>query len=161
MSLDRMDILLQNHGSVLHSPSISQWIFPTIGFSCSGNIEGWVFGAQPGSEMSSSFVELQLWRPNNNGSYSIVGRSLIEMKSKLVQLYELPLRTPMPFQAGDVLGFYQPGETTTQLLILLEQTQNGAYKLIQPQSSNQLATNKDALTNFQPLINPKTGICYS
>ena len=36
------------------------------------------------------------------------------------QLYEYPLSSPLPFQEGDILGFYQPASWKSQLGLLFE-----------------------------------------
>ena len=36
------------------------------------------------------------------------------------QLYEYPLSSPLPFQEGDILGFYQPAHWICQLGLLFE-----------------------------------------
>ena len=41
------------------------------------------------------------------------------------QLYRHPLASPLVFQAGDILGFYQGTESLTQLRLLYESTASG------------------------------------
>ena len=117
MSLDRMDRLLGNIGTQAVANDF-QVIYPEVGFTCSGSIQSWVFGAQwEGGE--SFFTELQIWRPTGNGVYTKVGYTTINTARSNSEFYEYPLSPPLAFQAGDVLGYYQP--SLSQLRLLLEQ----------------------------------------
>ena len=102
-----MDAVLGDYGRVVHSPSDRQAIFPGVNFTCSGSIQSWIFGAQwIGS--TASFTELQIWRSSGDGSYIKVGSTTIMTEENTTELYYYPLSSPLPFQAGDILGYYQP-----------------------------------------------------
>ncbi|CAI8055763.1 hypothetical protein GBAR_LOCUS30408 [Geodia barretti] len=116
MSLDRMDRLLGNIGTQRVFSNNFQVVYPEVGFTCSGSIRSWVFGAQwEGGE--SFFTELQIWRPTGNGVYTKVGYTTI-IVNEPAALYEYPLSLPLAFQAGDVLGYYQPEPSLSQLNLL-------------------------------------------
>ena len=126
MSVERMNELLDTTGNIVVDLSNHQGIFPEVGFSCSGSIQTWVFGAEwLGNE--HQFTELQIWRPTGNRVYAKVGYTTIMTTRRDTELYEYHLSSPLPFQAGDVLGYYQPEPADSQLRIQFEK--NG----IQPQ----------------------------
>ncbi|CAI8024215.1 hypothetical protein GBAR_LOCUS14080, partial [Geodia barretti] len=119
MSLDRMDRLLGNIGTQAVASNF-QLIYPEVSFTCNGSIQSWVFGAQwEGGE--SFFTELQLWRPTGDGVYTKVGYTTINTARSNSELYEYTLSPPLAFQAGDVLGYYQPQPSLSQLRLLLVQ----------------------------------------
>ena len=120
MSVDRMDDLLGNDGRLVPSEPY-QGIFPEVGFTCSGSIDGWVFGAQWVGHDDRQFTELQIWRPTGDGAYTKVGNTtIIVPERKTNRFYEYPLSSPLDFQAGDVLGYYQPPADQSQLRVRLE-----------------------------------------
>ena len=120
MSVDRMDYLLGNEGNVLRSSDAIQAIYPQVNFTCSGSILSWVFGAWWEGN-TDSFTELQIWRPGSeDGSYTKVGSTTIMVERNITQLYEYRLSSPLAFQAGDVLGYYQPAISSSQLRLLEE-----------------------------------------
>ena len=109
MTQDRIDFLLgsiKKEKVVFSAPSI-QWIFPGATFTCNGDNQGWIFGAQLGSNSNSS-MELQIWRPTGReGSYVKVWKTAVS-EPKTSNLYYYYVPSAFSFQAGDVLGYYQP-----------------------------------------------------
>ena len=129
--MDRLDFLLNiNKGTRIASDNL-QGIFPEVGFTCSGNISGWVFGAQWVGQ-SILFTELQIWRPTGDGHYTKVGNTTIMTTLSGTQIYYYTLSAPLEFQAGDVLGYHQPSPLETQLRVYFEDNgrgQTGYYYL--------------------------------
>ena len=113
-----MDRLLGNIGTRAVANNF-QVIFPEVGFACNGSIQSWMFGAR--WEGHDEFIELQIWRPTGNWAYTKVGNTTINTASSDSELYEYPLSPPLAFQAGDVLGYYQPDPSRSQLKLLLVQ----------------------------------------
>ena len=82
-------------------------VVPKINFTCSGSIQSWVFGAQ-WEENTGSYTELQIWRPGSeNGVSTKVWSTTIMTEENTTGLYSHTLSSPLPFQAGDVLGYYK------------------------------------------------------
>ena len=123
MSVDRMDALVGNLGNNFNANGNAQGIFPEVGFTCNGSIQSWVFGARYEGHEDQS-IELQIWRPTGNGVYTKVGNTTI-FTTEVGDLYETRLFSPLDFQAGDVLGYYQPKLSRTQLRLRFEL--NGRY----------------------------------
>ena len=117
MSVDRIDALLDNLGDIYDANRNIQGIFPKVGFTCNGSIQSWVFGAR--YEGHNRYIELQIWRPTGNGVYTKVGYTTIDA-TEVANLYEYPLSSPLAFQAGDVLGYYQPQISRSQLRLRFE-----------------------------------------
>ena len=95
----------------------AQVLFSGMNFTCNGSIQSLIFGAQWQGN-SSSFPELQIWRPQGSYSYSKVRSTLINMTGEnTLQLYQYNLTSPLAFGPGDILGYYQP---TSQLGLYFE-----------------------------------------
>jgi len=86
-----------------------QAISPNMNFTCDGSILSWTFGAQWNAN-SQAYTELQMWRSSTggDGSYTKVGSTTIMLEEEnSTRLYQYTLTSPLPFQAGDILGFFQ------------------------------------------------------
>lgn len=119
MSVDRIEHLLGIMGSVSSTNDNRQIVFPEVSFTCTGTIKSWIFGGGwvDGARVDS-LPELQIWRLHNDGSFTKVGStSLAVTKNNTTRLYQHQLSSPLPFQAGDVLGYFQPN---SQLKVLFE-----------------------------------------
>ena len=102
-----MDELLGNIASRTTGGNV-QWIFPDVSFTCSGSVKSWVFGAEFGR--GDLFPELQIWRSTgDDGVYTKVGNTtVIATRINSSGISGHSLSSPLTFQAGDVLGYYQP-----------------------------------------------------
>ena len=123
MSLDRMEAAVQggrqskDHVLGDVSPSNAsnngQAILPYINFTCDGSILSWTFGAQWEGN-SPRYTELQIWRSSGDGSYTKVGNTTIMLEEESsTQLYQYTLTSPLPFQAEDILGYFQGSQSTS------------------------------------------------
>ena len=136
-------------------------IFPEVGFTCSGSISGWVFGAQ-WIRQGSLFTELQIWRPTGDGHYTKVGNTTIMTASNSSQIYYYTLSAPLEFKAGDVLGYHQPNPLETQLAVYFEvggqgERQTGYYYL-GTRAANDLYIDYGSRNDMmQILVNVDTG----
>ena len=104
-----MDTLLHGVGKKRFLDT-AQVIFPGMNFTCNGSIQSLIFGAQWQGN-SSSFLELQIWRPQGSYSFSKVRSTLINMteeNTSITELYQYNLTSPLAFGSGDILGYYQP-----------------------------------------------------
>ena len=125
MSLDRMNAVLDNYDSNLEKCDVDGLaLLPAINFSCNGVIFEIVFGADWAGN-TDSFTELQIWRPVSgiDGLYTLVESTTIITEENTTQLYHYPLSSPLPFQAGDVLGYYQTNDC--RLTFLYEKIYGG------------------------------------
>ena len=163
MSVDRMDDILDNEGDLFPGFPNNQAIFPEVNFTCSGSIQSWVFGAQwEGNTVS--YTELQIWRPGSeDGVYSKVGNTTIMTEEPRTEhsLYQYSLSSPLTFQAGDVLGFYQPEPSRSQLTLIGEGEargrQLGYYHYPTPSAASQLNISVRGDDRYQIFINAVTG----
>ena len=169
MSVDRMDVLLDNKGRIVVSESGNvQEIFPEVNFTCSGTIQSWIFGAL---ELSNGllFPELQIWRPDGgDGSYTKVESiSTNSTRITLVEegLYQYPLSSPLHFQAGDILGYYQTARINSQWLLRFEREGRGRQlEYLYPRDSaasqlNVTGSVTESVDNRQLFVNVVTGKC--
>ena len=157
-----MDALLGNLGETFIDSNY-QGLFPEVGFTCSGRLVAWVFGAHWQGH-SQAFTELQIWRPvGEDGVYTKVGSTTIMTSENQTDLYHYPLSSPLAFQAGDVLGYYQPPSDRSQLRLIYEVDEKGGLQLgyfykNQPSSPSQLdIRNGFIYCIYQMFINVETG----
>ena len=88
------------------NPDQRQQITPDMRFTCDGMITKWIIGAQ---WFSSHFLypELQLWRNSGNDVYRKINGTVINIDSRRGdQVYKYDSFSPIPFQAGDILGVF-------------------------------------------------------
>ena len=85
-----------------------QQITPCITFTCDGWITKWIIGALwDGGNML--FPELQIWRNDGNATYRKINGTFISVETRNASLiYEYTNFSPIPFQAGDILGSFVP-----------------------------------------------------
>ena len=87
-----------------------QQITPDIRFKCDGMITKWIIGALWGNGLDDTlFPELQLWRNIGNDTYQKINGTFITVQTWSSNLiYEYDDFSPIPFQAGDILGAFIP-----------------------------------------------------
>ena len=156
-----MDDILGNEGTLAVGFSNNQVIFPEVNFTRNGSIQSWVFGAQWEGN-TDSYTELQIWRPGReDGVYTKVGSTTIITEESRTKFYQYSLSSPLTFQAGDVLGYYQPETSRSQLTLLGESEargrQLGYYHLDTTNAANQLNISVHGDDRFQIFINAVTG----
>ena len=163
-SVDRMSAVLGDYGTDQLSWQFGavslQVVVPEINFTCSGSILSWVFGAQWEGD-TDSYTELQIWRPGSrDGVYSKVGSTTIMTKENSTRLYQYSLSSPLPFRAGDVLGYYQGSSHQSQLRLLYEDKESSPqfYYTEQTTSSTQFNIENGTLESaYHVLISVRTG----
>ena len=170
MSMDRIEAVVQRRAAtedhVLSEPVVPfhrQAILPYSNFTCDGSILSWTFGAQWEGN-SPRYTELQIWRSSGDGSYTKVGSTTIMLEEEnSTRLYQYTLTSPLPFQAGDILGHFQGSQSTSQLRLLFEDV-GSDYPLhynIQDSPSSQFNTesNTGNFNSYQLLISVETSEC--
>ena len=84
-----------------------QQITPDINFTCDGLITKWIIGASWGN--TNFYPELQIWRNIGNDTYHKINGTLMNIATQgQTFIYEYENFPPIPFQAGDILGMFQP-----------------------------------------------------
>ena len=169
MNMDRIEAAVQggadaeDHilGEVYPFTSINrQAILPYMNFTCDGSILSWMFGARWGGN-PPRHTELQIWRSSGNGSYTKVGNTTIMLEEEnSTQLYQYTLTSPLPFQAGDILGYFQGSRSTSQVTLLHEGVQSGQpqHFVIQDSPSSQFIMENSFGNNlYHVLIRVQTG----
>ena len=100
-----------------------QVIIPDINFTCNGTINKWIFGAKWKGN-TQAFTELQIWRRTSDTEYTKVGNTTIMAGSENdSNIYEYQLDTPLAFQEGDILGYFQPKKDKSELDLYLENSE--------------------------------------
>jgi len=97
-------------------------VLPSMNFSCSSTISRWTFVARIRKRNGggrNQYPRFQLWRPNGPDRYereyesSTDSSRFMTTDNSGLTIAEYVPPTPISFQAGDVLGVYQPGNDRT------------------------------------------------
>ena len=127
-SIERIERVIDNQiaGAVWNKSAI----FPGTSFNCTGIIQNVTFGANLIN--GTVFPELQLWRPRENSNcYDFVKRITFNESNQISSLIYQLNGTSIPFEEGDVLGFYQPSKDDSrsriQLAVLMPQPVQTMY----------------------------------
>ena len=124
MSVERMRILLgldtvNNYNFLAQR----QQITPDIRFTCDGMITKWIIGAYTAGGFLNP--ELQVWRNRGNDVYQKINGTFIDVTTSSqyeYSVYEYSNFSPIPFQAGDILGVFIPRYYYSNLVLLSENT---------------------------------------
>ena len=164
MSQKRMDVLL-NDTSVGHTVVLTnkfaQGIFPGMNFTCNGSIQSLIFGAKWTNGSNQSFPELQIWSPRETESYIKVRNALIKVpRENTSQLYWYILTSPLAFEAGDILGYYQPDISTCQFALYFDHQAEESHpaRFYGINASSHLVRDSKIIPSVQPLLDIVTGI---
>ena len=145
--------------SVLFPDINGQVIAPNINFTCDGSILRWTFGAQWQGNFPI-YTELQIWRSSaGDGSYTKVGSTTLMLGENPTRLYQYTLTSPLPFQAGDILGFFQYSDSA---YLLFENVTSGhPLYYVRQDSPSTLFTieNSFLFDGARMLVNVETGKC--
>ena len=98
-----------------------QVVIPDINFSCNGTITRWIVGAKWEGK-TNTYTELQIWRriSTTNQYMKVNGINITVSGENASGVYEL--ETSLAFQEGDVLGYFQPKHSKSQLHLYLEKS---------------------------------------
>ena len=168
-SMDRIDAVLGNYNikSFFSLRTISiQVLLPESNFTCAGNILSWTFSggwirSQPIFPTGGIpvFTELQIWRSSGSGSYDKVGSTTINVaEPTATRQYKYPLSSPLAFRAGDILGFFQPPTSTSQLGLYHEKVTTNIRRINSLASpASQFNIDGSITHTYQPMIDVETG----
>ena len=167
MSEDRMDLILGNEGTLPYGHNY-RVIFPEVVFTCNGTIQSWIFGALWIGVTES--LQLQIWRPvnGNDEAYTLVESTTIITEENTTQLYHYHLSSPLSFQAGDILGIFQPYYLDSQLVLAYEYKEQEDYQLGYYYTSESPfspftyfnISGRSGTREFNMFVNVITGECY-
>ena len=165
VSVDRMEVVLGNQVTRLFTADNGggiQAIIPGNNFTCDGSILSWTFGAEWGGSSSRPvFTELQLWRKNGSDLYTKVGSTTLMAESEnSSRIYHFPLASPLAFQTGDILGYFQGPTNVRRLPLLHEQPGAIMHFSIQDSSASQLDISELQINNVNVFVNVNTGKHY-
>ena len=147
----------------LHENDRRQVVYPSISFACNGTIRKWIIGAEWRGN-SEAYTELQIWRRTSGSVYTKVGGTTIMVGTENdSQLYEYPLETPLAFQEGDILGYFQPNNDKSAFDLYLENSRRLiAYRnrvnQLEPPTGPFDISDADKDDSHYPLIAVETGI---
>ena len=117
----RLLLGLDSVGGSMHTERRQQ-ITPDIRFTCDGMITKWIVGAD-GNSGDNFYPELQIWRNIRNDTYQKINGTFLEFAdNSSAGIYEYDNFSPIPFQAGDILGVFIPQTSLSRLRLLSEDT---------------------------------------
>ena len=98
-----------------------QQITPDMRFTCDGMITKWIIGADWGNDNNGIlFPELQIWRNSGDDEYLKINGTVININTERSdRVYEYPV-SPIPFQAGDILGVFIPRDDRSKIRLRAE-----------------------------------------
>lgn len=103
-------------GLQVRSRTQQQRIIPQLNFTCNGSLTKWIFAASwNGGNNHNLYPELQIWRPNSSDTYVKVQSSTVTLSQNLTNRYEYIPSSPIKFQAGDIIGIFQPSQARSRL----------------------------------------------
>ena len=106
-----------------------QLLYPELKFSCNGSVTKWIYGAVDRSA-TGELPEIQIWHQNDIDTYtkqtfSCVSANETEPGTNIHEYYP---ETPLEFQKGDILGYFQPRDRDSQI-VLYAQRESGPTNL--------------------------------
>ena len=144
---------------IVNAPNNRQAIIPEINFTCNGTIRTLIIGGQ-WRNGQNNYIDLQIWRSSGSGLYNRVQSNVITVATSNpttgLGLYDLP--TNLSFQAGDILGFYQPSNSRfrLQLAVRLDPLQTVYWRNSNPYT--EFATTTSSSSRMQNvLVSVETG----
>ena len=131
---------------------IRQQITPDIKFTCDGVITKWIVG---GFWVDNSALipgpELQLWRKTTSNTYTkINGIFITSSVNSDNGIFNSSSFSPIPFQAGDILGIFVPCLNSTRLRLRFELSRGplNYYTVISPSTASTSLHTEFQLSNF-------------
>ena len=137
-----------------------QVIIPQMNFTCDGSIQSLVFGADWFGN-TETYTELQIWRKVRENSYTKVGMSEIRIDDEeSSRFYVFTLSSPLHYQAGDIVGYFQGRSSTTQLTMLYERVSSDHFVHYRatdtPDTEFDVATKGILRSRIYPLLSVET-----
>ena len=131
-----------------------QLIFPSITFTCSGEVVKWIMAVRWRGRRRDEFPELQIWRSSGGDSTYQKQNSttILSVTSEDDGVYEFPAAPPLPFQPGDILGLRQPPGSDSRLQVGYD---NGGDSVYYGTGANQ---NNDIFDISGSGVTTRTGI---
>lgn len=116
-------------------PTNTQAIIPSMKFITNGTLKAWILAADFGDSLQPTLnTELQIWRPmNGNQYYEKVGFTPITTQRNSSRIYYIYLDEPLPYQAGDIIGYYQ---SKWRHRVLIERIEQGLHHLYYKYNEN-------------------------
>ncbi len=104
--------------------NVRLWLFPSMIFSCSGNITEWIFQAES-SDDGTELPRMQVWQENpiNVDALDLQSTSGAEGELSKVgvgatdSVYKYVLESPVPVEEGNIFGVSLPPAEDSSLLL--------------------------------------------
>ena len=108
--------MIESHAVV--GATWNRQVVPEINFTCSGSVQTLIFGTSLRTDGSyTKSPEFQIWRPlqGEKNIYQFVDQISVEEQQQVSgQMHQLQGESLLQFEAGDILGFYQPANADSR-----------------------------------------------
>ena len=170
MSVERIRLLLGlgNVSGLVHTDERQQ-ITPAMRFTCNGMVTKWIVGANF-NEKGDQYHKLYLmvWRNVENDTYREIDGTSIDLQIESDnRIYEYDNFSPIPFQAGDILGVFFPPAGVAIFRLLSENTASPTnyYVTVEGSAPPYDLINMQSATvgYYHPLVSAEIGkeTCYT
>ena len=140
------------------------WIMPSLEFTCSGTITGFLLGVDVRTETNSrnEYPTIWLWNKTNKTDTYIRDKSVEVLLGpsnfSTEGVFQFSLSTPLQFTINQVLGIYQPnlGDSVVRFY---NQEYNG-QDIYETDSNSYGYTLDDQESNMRTLIHPESSVLY-
>ena len=167
MGIERMRFLLGLDASgVAITIEKRQQLTPDMRFLSDGFITKWIVGADWHEDSDDVlYPELQLWRNCKNSTYKKINGTLITQFTENANgVYEYDDFSPIPFQAGDILGMFLPQTGNSKLRLRAEDGHGPTNYYIDtgkaatsPYSSIDICQQQVLSSTYYPLVTVEIG----
>ena len=137
-------------------------IMPSLEFTCSGTITGFLLGVDVRTENGNrvEYPTIWLWNKINETTYTQVADSSVKIilgpsNFSTDGVYQFSLSTPLQFTANQVLGIYQPHEDDS-VVRFYYQNYNGQDIYETGEDDEYTLDNRNIQTDRRPIIYPET-----
>ena len=148
----------------LNSMSVD-WIMPSLEFTCSGTITGFLLGVDVMTETNSGdrYPTIWLWILTNKTNTYIrdksVEVSLSPSNFSTNGVFQFNLSTPLQFTATQVLGIHQP-DSRDSVVRFYYQNYSGQKIYETPDNASNCTLSESSSMNGRPLIHPESSMLY-
>ena len=143
-------------------------IMPSLEFTCSGTITGFLLGVDVRTETDSrvEYPTIWLWSKTSETTYTRVVDSSVEIilgpsNFSTDGVYQFTLSTPLQFTADQVLGIYQPNNNESVVRIYYQDYSGQDIYKIDDNDNMFSLPQPTRRMDRRPLIHPESSMLYT
>ena len=165
------DLSTALRSNTLTVPYEQQGIIPSARLNCSGTITAWTIGAEWRTDNNREyFPHLQIWRScGGSFTYFLVGDTELfvaggDERPRDDYVFSGTPDPPLEFEAGDILGIFQPRESRSRVRVYHEASTGPSSYYIDTDNANEpplirfMTTDANDMDNRLPLLTVEIGM---